>query len=60
MFETEKGIFPGVQFVFDLCLPDDFQPHVNDGEVSGFYCWPLHKVISRLIDGVYRDTEDIT
>ena len=35
-FESERGIFPQTEFVFDLELPIDFQPKNNDGEVDEF------------------------
>lgn len=43
-YEDEKGIFPEVEFAFDLELPNDFQPCVSDGEVHEFYRWPIDKV----------------
>lgn len=33
-FESERGIFPNTEFVFDLELPEDFVPNNSDGEVS--------------------------
>ncbi|EDO49616.1 predicted protein [Nematostella vectensis] len=53
-FETEKGLFPGVQFIYDLCLPEDFTPSVNDGEVSDFYCWPIDKVKEKIITNEFK------
>ena len=44
-FEDERGIFPEVEFVYDLKLPADFQPRISDGEVEEFFCWPIEKVI---------------
>ena len=35
-FESERGIFPQTEFVFDLELPIDFKPKNNDGEVDEF------------------------
>ena len=35
-FESERGIFPHTEFVFDLELPIDFKPENNDGEVDEF------------------------
>ena len=32
-FESERGVFPQTEFVFDLELPVDFVPTNNDGEV---------------------------
>lgn len=33
-FESERGLFPNTEFVFDLELPLDFIPFNTDGEVS--------------------------
>jgi 8-oxo-dGTP pyrophosphatase MutT (NUDIX family) len=35
-FESERGLFPNTEFVFDLELPIDFEPKNMDGEVQGF------------------------
>lgn len=54
-FEDERGVFPEVEFVYDLKLPDEFQPCVGDGEVEEFYCWPIEKVTKQrlLIMGIF-------
>ena len=44
-YEDERGIFPEVEFVYDLELPEDFKPSIGDGEVEEFFCWPIEKVI---------------
>ena len=33
--ESERGIHPNTEFVYDLQLPESFVPKNNDGEVSG-------------------------
>lgn len=33
-FESERGLFPNTEYVYDLELPLDFQPFNADGEVS--------------------------
>ncbi|KAM9320882.1 uncharacterized protein PAF06_005388 [Gastrophryne carolinensis] len=38
------GLYLECQFVFDLEVPESFQPRVGDGEVEEFYLWPLDKV----------------
>ena len=43
-FEDERGLFPEVQFVYDLKLPQHFEPINSDGEVGEFYCWSIDKV----------------
>nr|ACO15725.1 YJR142W [Caligus clemensi] len=48
-FESERGIFPQTEFVFDLELPLDFTPSVNDGEVEEFELLPTDEVLSRVL-----------
>ena len=43
-FESERGIFPNTEFVFDLELPVDFIPTNNDGEVAEFELVPVAQV----------------
>ena len=43
-FEDERGLFPEIQFIYDLKLPENFQPINSDGEVGEFYCWSIDKV----------------
>ena len=43
-FESERGIFPQTEFVFDLELPVDFVPTNNDGEVDEFELVPVAQV----------------
>ncbi|XP_068718299.1 uncharacterized protein [Montipora capricornis] len=47
-FEDERGLFPEIQFVYDLVLPQTFHPINSDGEVDEFYCWPIDKVKNKL------------
>jgi len=44
--ETADGLKPDVQFVFDLELPPDFEPHPTDGEIDEFMLWPSAKVMT--------------
>lgn len=39
-FESERGLFPNTEFVFDLELPADFVPSNSDGEVEAFELLP--------------------
>lgn len=43
-YEKGEEIYLECQFVFDLEVPESFQPSVGDGEVEEFYLWPLEKV----------------
>ncbi len=47
-FQSERGIFPQTEFVFDLELPKDFIPSNNDGEVDEFLLIPASKVIEKI------------
>ena len=39
-----------VLFIYDLELPENFQPRPNDDEVEEFFLWPMEKVLERLKD----------
>lgn len=49
--EFNKTIRNECIFIFDLPLPQDFSPTINDGEVEAFYCLPPSKVERSLLDG---------
>ena len=51
--ERAEGLRDDVLFCFDLSLPAGFTPVNTDGEVSGFFLWPVDQVIERL-----RETDD--
>lgn len=51
--EEPEALLPDVQFCFDLELPQEFVPSNTDGEVDGFYLWPIERV-SELV----RDTRE--
>ena len=46
-----EGLRDDVCFVHDLYLPADFTPVNTDGEVQGFYLWPIEKVMDILAAG---------
>ncbi|MBT6276153.1 MAG: DUF4743 domain-containing protein [Chromatiales bacterium] len=41
---TEEGYRPDTVFVFDLELPESFEPRNTDGEVDRFACLPIDEV----------------
>ena len=43
--QSERGIHPNTEFVFDLELPQNFQPLNNDGEVESWQLVPVDQVI---------------
>ena len=48
-YEDDRGIFPETQFVFDLEMPESFQPVNIDGEVQAFYLLTMEEVTLRYI-----------
>ncbi|XP_069825503.1 uncharacterized protein [Dendropsophus ebraccatus] len=43
-YQRDGAQYLECQFVYDLEVPESFQPRVGDGEVQEFYLWPLDKV----------------
>jgi 8-oxo-dGTP pyrophosphatase MutT (NUDIX family) len=43
--ERPEGLRRDALYVYDLILPEDFEPHPVDGEVEHFELWPLPKVL---------------
>ena len=48
LMEYEGGVRDDVLFVFDLELPDDFQPRNTDGEIEEFMLWPAERVLREI------------
>nr|XP_018902702.1 PREDICTED: uncharacterized protein YJR142W [Bemisia tabaci] len=55
-FESERGLFPNTEFVFDLELPVDFIPTNNDGEVDKFELLPAKEVLERCFTPDFKTT----
>lgn len=55
-FESERGIFPNTEFVFDLELPEDFKPENNDGEVQNFQLLPVNECLERVFAPDFKTT----
>jgi len=51
-----RGLFPNTEFVFDLELPESFQPGNNDGEVSGFELTPVKDIVGIITSQDYKIT----
>ena len=51
MTEREEGLRDDVLFNYDLELPTDFKPVNTDGEVEGFFLWPMARVMDTLAKG---------
>ena len=55
-FESERGLFPNTEFVYDLELPPDFIPSNNDGEVENFELLPVNECIERILSSHFKTT----
>jgi len=51
--KRDEGLRRDVLFVYDLVLPDDFEPRNTDGEIEDFRLMPMDDVIA-----LVRDTRD--
>ena len=55
-FQSERGIFPQTEIVFDLELPKDFVPSNNDGEVDEFCLVPASQLVEKICDPQMKTT----
>lgn len=55
-FESERGLFPNTEFVFDLELPEDFEPDNSDGEVQNFQLLPANELLERVFAPDFKTT----
>ncbi|XP_055541525.1 uncharacterized protein LOC129727579 [Wyeomyia smithii] len=55
-FESERGIFPNTEFVFDLELPEDFEPDNSDGEVQNFRLLPAKECLEQVFAPDFKTT----
>ena len=55
-FQSERGLFPNTEFVYDVELPLDFVPSNNDGEVEQFELIPATKVLDLICDPQFKTT----
>lgn len=55
-FESERGLFPNTEFVYDLELPPDFVPSNNDGEVETFELLPVNECLERILSSHFKTT----
>lgn len=55
-FESERGLFPNTEFVFDLELPQDFEPYNSDGEVQDFQLLPAKDCLERVFAPDFKTT----
>ncbi|XP_021916856.1 uncharacterized protein YJR142W isoform X3 [Zootermopsis nevadensis] len=55
-FESERGLFPNTEFVFDLELPADFVPSNSDGEVEAFELLPAKEALEKVFSSDFKTT----
>lgn len=55
-FESERGLFPNTEYVFDLELPLDFVPFNADGEVQDFELLSARDCYERLFSDNFKTT----
>lgn len=55
-FESERGLFPNTEYVYDLELPIDFIPFNADGEVQGFELLPAKDCLERIFSPEFKTT----
>ncbi|KAJ4439714.1 hypothetical protein ANN_07842 [Periplaneta americana] len=55
-FESERGLFPNTEFVFDLELPADFIPNNSDGEVETFELLPAEEALEKVFSTEFKTT----
>jgi len=48
-YESERGLSPNTEYVYDLELPLDFVPANQDGEVSEFHLYPVMVIVYTFI-----------
>ena len=56
--EVDEGMHHELMFVHDLIVPETFVPKNQDGEVSGFQCVPIAKMLERLEENPDEFTVD--
>ncbi|XP_052679663.1 uncharacterized protein LOC128160390 [Crassostrea angulata] len=47
--EDERGVHPEVEFIYDLKLPEDFEPINADGEVQEFKLYPVTQLQEMIV-----------
>ncbi|XP_063226883.1 uncharacterized protein LOC134533319 [Bacillus rossius redtenbacheri] len=55
-FESERGLFPNTEFVFDLELPTEFVPYNTDGEVESFVLLPVAEALEKVFSSEFKTT----
>jgi hypothetical protein len=53
VMEVPAGLRRDVLYVYDLALPEDFEPRNTDGEIEAFLRWPARRAVR-----VARETEE--
>lgn len=51
---SSSGLQPETEYIYDLELPNDFEPQPRDGEVESFYLWPLEKAKESILKNEWK------
>ena len=54
--QSERGIHPNTEFVFDLEVPETFHPGNTDGEVDDWKLVPVEEVLDIISSDEYKIT----
>ncbi|KAJ2848766.1 hypothetical protein IWW36_003094 [Coemansia brasiliensis] len=52
--QSELGLQPETQYIYDLELPSDFVPFPKDGEVDSFSLWTIDKVVEHMKNNKFK------
>ncbi|KAJ2783339.1 hypothetical protein GGI15_002626 [Coemansia interrupta] len=52
--QSELGLQPETEYVYDLELPLDFVPKPTDGEVEEFYLWTMDQVVDNVRKNLFK------
>jgi hypothetical protein len=55
-FESERGLFPNTEYVYDLELPLNFVPRDACGEVQGFELLSVNECLERVFTPEFKTT----
>lgn len=55
-FESERGLFPNTEYIYDMELPLDFIPDNSDGEVQSFELLTISECLQMIFSPDFKTT----
>jgi len=52
--DPNRGLLPGIEYCFDLEVPESFSPQVSDGEVNYFELLPVETLMEKIITDEFK------